>query len=184
MILHSIGHSTRTAGEFLELLRESSVQVLVDVRSFPGSRRCPQFGKDAMREWLPRNKIGYVHLPGLGGRRHSCSEHSKNLWWTTPGFRSYADYALEDEKRQFEDGYERLIKYASQYRVAYMCAEAVWWKCHRRIITDYLLARGHRVLHVMGPGDVVEAEMSRGAVVVDGKVTYPPEQPSLFAEAA
>lgn len=157
----------------MSLLRESGIQVLVDVRSFPGSRKCPHFGKEAMSRWLPRNGVGYVHVPSLGGRRHSCAAHSKNLWWTTPGFRSYADYALADD---FEEGFASLLKYASSYSVAYMCAEAVWWKCHRRIITDYLIARGHSVLHIMGPESVTLGEMSKGAVVVDGKVEYPPEQ--------
>lgn len=176
--IHTIGHSTLESVQFTELLRENDINCLVDIRSYPASRHCPQFGKDAMAEWLPEAGIEYVHLVGLGGRKHTCADHSPNRWWTHPAFRSYADYALTDP---FTSAFEMLRQIAEDRQAAIMCAESQWWKCHRRIVTDHLLAAGYDVQHIMGRGQTVPASMSSGAIIKYGSVIYPPEQTSLFA---
>jgi len=171
--IFTIGHSTRTLAEFVALLRQADVMMLVDVRSFPRSRTTPQFNGDTLPDSLAADGIGYRHLRTLGGRRHhrKGAPPSVNMYWRVLAFRNYADYAGSDE---FRVGLNTLRALARDDRCAIMCAEALWWRCHRRIITDYLLAHGRRVEHIMGRGQVVSATLTPGARVMGhGKLRYP-----------
>ncbi|MEX0878790.1 MAG: DUF488 domain-containing protein [Thermoanaerobaculia bacterium] len=171
--IFTIGHSTRTLAEFVALLRQVDVTLLVDVRSIPRSRTTPQFNGDTLPDSLATDGIGYRHLRALGGRRHhrKGAPPSLNVYWRVEAFRNYADYAATGE---FRAGLDALRALARDDRCVIMCAEAVWWRCHRRIITDYLLADGMRVEHIMGPGQVVRATLTPGArVMTDGTLRYP-----------
>jgi uncharacterized protein (DUF488 family) len=171
----TIGHSTRTIAEFVGLLQESRVDFLVDVRTIPRSRTNPQFNGDTFPEALKQQQIGYEHIAALGGLRGKSrkAEASPNAYWRVRSFQNYADYALTEP---FAAGLARLREIGDQRRCAIRCAEAVWWRCHRRIIADYLLSEGKRVMHILGPGHVDEASLTPGAVVrEDGAVVYPAE---------
>ena len=173
----TIGHSTRTLGQFVGLLRESRVGLVVDVRSIPRSRTNPQFNQHGLREELAPWQIGYEHIAELGGRRGKTpgAEASLNAYWRVRSFHNYADYALTTP---FASGLERLRERGLQHRCAIMCAEAVWWRCHRRIIADYLLAAGERVMHILATSHVDKASLTAGAVVRgDLTVVYPAEGP-------
>jgi uncharacterized protein (DUF488 family) len=161
----TIGHSTRTIPEFVALLRQVDVDLLVDVRSIPRSRATPQFNLDVLPGSLAEDGIGYRHLRALGGRRHHAKNAppSTNTFWRVLAFRNYADYA---ETEAFRAGLEELIALSSAHRCAIMCAEAVWWRCHRRIIADYLLASSIRVEHIMGRGAVTPATLTPESLVV------------------
>ncbi|MGF6757645.1 DUF488 family protein [Paraburkholderia sp. GAS334] len=172
----TIGHSTHPLPEFIGMLKESGVGMLVDVRSIPRSRTNPQFNRDTLPDALAVEQIGYLHVAELGGRRSKshAPEPSPNGYWTHPAFRNYADYAMTDA---FRDGLATLLATGHQTRCAVMCSEAVWWRCHRRIITDYLLAGGETVLHIMGAHHVDPATMTPGAQAqTDGTLIYPPEK--------
>jgi uncharacterized protein (DUF488 family) len=174
--IYTIGHSTRTIAEFIALLQQVDVNLLVDVRSFPRSRAMPQFNFDTLPDALAVEGIGYQHLRALGGRRHHPrgAPSSKNTYWRVAAFRNYADYAETDA---FRSGLDELLALADNHRCAIMCAEAVWWRCHRRIITDYLLAGSVPVEHIMGPANVTPASMTPGAqVLADGTLHYPPAE--------
>jgi uncharacterized protein (DUF488 family) len=176
----TIGHSTRTIEEFIGLLQASEVQVVVDVRTIPRSRRNPQFNKETLPETLQACQIGYVHMIELGGRRGKqlLAEPSPNTFWTHEGFRNYADYALGPE---FRAGLARLRVLGRERRCAIMCAEAVWWRCHRRIITDYLIDAGESVLHILGPDKVELATPTAEArPQPDGTLIYPGPQASQY----
>jgi uncharacterized protein (DUF488 family) len=173
----TIGHSTRTLAEFVDLLRESNVDLVVDVRSMPRSRTNPQFNLETLPEGLAPWRIGYKHMAELGGLRgkQRLAEPSPNAYWRGRSFRNYADYALTEP---FASGLAQLREQGSQHRCTIMCAEAVWWRCHRRIITDYLLAAGEQVMHILGTSQVEEARLTPGAVLRDdGTVVYPAESP-------
>ena len=176
-IFFTIGHSTRTLAKFVDLFRESDVDLVVDVRSMPRSRTNPQFNLETLPKGLAPWQIGYRHMAELGGHRgqQRFAESSPNAYWKVRSFRNYADYALTEP---FASGLARLREQGSQRRRAIMCAEAVWWRCHRRIITDYLLAAGERVMHILGTSQVEEARLTPGAVLRDdGTVVYPAESP-------
>lgn len=169
----TIGHSRRGLDEFLGMLREARVEVLVDVRSFPRSRTNPVYNIDRLPADLEPVQIGYRHMPDLGGRRSRQAgvEDEVNALWRVRSFHNYADYALGET---FGAAFEELVRLGGERRVALMCAEAVWWRCHRRIITDYLLLDGHAVEHLMGPGQTAAAKPTPGAVRTPaGKVVYP-----------
>jgi uncharacterized protein (DUF488 family) len=169
----TIGHSTRPLPEFMHLLREVQIELLVDVRAVPRSRTNPQFNIDTLSAALAAVGIGYVHLSALGGLRHrrKTATGSPNALWQNISFRNYADYAGTEA---FRVGLEELEVLASTKRCAIMCAEALWWRCHRRIIADYLLAHGIPVAHIMGPGKIVPAKVTPGAEVLpDGRLVYP-----------
>ena len=169
----TIGHSTRPLAEFTGLLKESEIELLVDVRSIPRSRTHPQFNLDALPASLGAEGVAYVHLAALGGRRgkRNTDQPSPNTYWTHPAFRNYADYALGDP---FLEALEALLDLGHARRCAIMCSEAVWWRCHRRIVADYLLARGETVLHIMGPHQVRPATLTPEALPrPDGTVIYP-----------
>ena len=176
--LYSIGHSNRSLADFLTLLTVNGIIGLADIRQFPRSRFNPQFNADTFAPALAEAGIAYEHIAALGGRRSSKASESPNGFWEHAAFRSYADYALTEP---FEHGFARLLGIAEMKCAAMMCAEAVWWRCHRRIVTDYLLARDHTVLHIVSDAEPKSATLTPGAIVRDdGKVVYPPEQPNLL----
>lgn len=167
----TVGHSTRSFETFLELLRQAQVTMVIDVRRFPASRRHPQFKTDALAEALPAHGIGYRHIEALGGRRQP-QPGSPNGLWKEAGFRGYADYARTPAFRAALDELEAL---ASRHTCAVLCAEAVWWRCHRRIIADYLLTDGFDVRHILDAGKIEPAQRTPGAQIgPDGAVLYPP----------
>jgi uncharacterized protein (DUF488 family) len=173
----TIGHSTRTIVEFIGLLQESGVGVVIDVRSMPRSRTNPQFNQEALAVTLAPYQIGYEHISELGGLRGKSrgAEASPNTYWRVRSFRNYADYALT---APFATGLTRLRERGAEQRCVVMCAEAVWWRCHRRIIADYLLAAGEQVMHILGESHVDVASLTPGAVVRnDGTVVYPAQDP-------
>ena len=180
MRIYTIGHSTRSAAELSELLRVERVCLLVDVRRFPRSRRHPQFNIETLPVTLADSGIGYRHIEALGGRRRRSltADASPNTGWDAEGFRTYADYAMT---APFRDALNTLVGLAQSRTVAIMCAEALWWHCHRRIISDYLLVRGFDVIHILGPGETKRAGLTPGAEPqADATVHYPPAQPRLF----
>jgi len=170
--VYTIGHSTRTLPEFAALLSESAIEVVADVRAIPRSRTNPQFNLDSLPASLAELGIGYEHFPELGGRRHHPrgAPPSPNTFWRNESFRNYADYAATDA---FNVGLVRLRDLANGQRCAIMCSEAVWWRCHRRIISDYLLAQGIPVMHIMGAGTVDAATRTPHAQKLsDGALVY------------
>jgi len=169
----TIGHSTHPIGEFVALLRESGIDLLVDVRSFPGSRHAPQFNSETLSRSLAEAGITYRHMRALGGRRSRRKDDppSPNGLWKNAAFRNYADYAMSGE---FRTALAELVALSRRQRCAIMCAEAVWWRCHRRIIADYLLAAGESVGHIMAPHTVEPARLTEGARrLPEGGVVYP-----------
>jgi uncharacterized protein (DUF488 family) len=169
----TIGHSTRTISEFVALLQEVGIDLLIDVRSVPRSRTNPQYNVDTLPHSLAGAAIAYRHLPALGGLRHRTkgATPSANMLWRVASFRNYADYAATDAFRRGLDELEALTK---AHRCAVMCAEAVWWRCHRRIIADYLLADGISVRHIMGRDKIEPATLTLGAQQQkDGTLAYP-----------
>jgi hypothetical protein len=172
-IFLTIGHSTRTIVEFADLLRESGADFVIDVRSIPRSRTNPQFNRETLQGTLEPWQIGYEHIPELGGRRGKSRDvgPSPNSYWRVQSFQNYADYALT---APFAAGLARLRERGGRHRCAVMCAEAVWWRCHRRIIADYLLAAGEQVMHILGKSHVDVASFTPGAFVRnDRTVVYP-----------
>ncbi len=170
--LFTIGHSTRPLQEFLGLLDESRIECVVDVRRLPGSSRFPQYDADVLALSLDRHGIDYWYLPALCGRRSNrdLGGRPPETFWSNPSFARYAAYARGDA---FAAGLQDLLRRADAQRCALMCAEAVWWRCHRRIISDHLLAHGVRVLHIMGAGKVDAASLTRGARIANAEVIYP-----------
>lgn len=158
----TIGHSTRSLDEFSSLLKSHDVGTVVDVRSVPRSRANPQFNREVLPESLARLGIAYVHVPELGGLRgrRAGMVTSPNTVWENESFRNYADYAMTEP---FMAGLSKLVEIGRAARSAIMCAEAVWWRCHRRIIADYLVSRGECVIHILGPGRANRAELSPAA---------------------
>lgn len=164
----TIGHSTRQLADFLAMLKSFSIQTLVDVRNYPGSRKYPHFNKEALESSLHENNIRYVHLKSLGGRRKP-DPGSKNTAWRHTAFRGYADYM---ETTSFMKGIGELMRLASKTRTVYMCSEAVWWRCHRALVSDYLKAQGWMVMHIMSEGKANEHPFTSPARIVDGKLNY------------
>ncbi|MGZ5749229.1 MAG: DUF488 domain-containing protein, partial [Usitatibacter sp.] len=155
----TIGHSTRSLDEFVALLRANRVERVIDVRAIPRSRTNPQYNEDSLPRSLAPFDFGYEHIAALGGLRHKVpgAAPETNAYWENDSFHNYADYAMGEDFRQ---GLARLRELGAAQRCAVMCAEAVWWRCHRRIISDYLLAAGETVLHIMGPGKIEPARMT------------------------
>ena len=164
----TIGHSTRSIDDFIALLQENNIKCLADVRRFPGSRRHPQFGQDQFSASLAAVGIKYHHLPELGGRR-AARPDSPNTAWRNKAFRGYADYMSTAE---FRAGMERLEEISKNSRMAIMCAEALWWQCHRGLIADDLKSRGWSVWHILGPRKVELHPFTSAARIVDGKLNY------------
>lgn len=175
MPFFTIGHSNRSAEAFLDLLRAAGVQLVADVCTLERSRANPQFNADRLADSLAAAQIGYRRLPALGGLRgrQKAIDPSPNGLWRVTSFRNYADYALGAE---FAAGLAELRTLGHERTTAIMCAEAVWWRCHRRIIADYLLAAGEDVRHILGPGHIEAASLTPGAKPgPDGRVVYPAE---------
>jgi uncharacterized protein (DUF488 family) len=171
--IYTIGHSTRPMSELVALLRAFGVTVLVDVRTLPRSRHNPQFDQRALRASLRHHRLGYVHLPSLGGLRRPRPD-SPNLGWHNSGFRGYADYILTHD---FEEGLAELRAQVDAGEVvALMCAEAVPWRCHRTVLSDALVARGADVEHIMGLGRASPHHLTRFAHVRGARVTYPTDE--------
>ena len=171
-MIFTIGHSTRLTDDLIVLLREAGVDLLVDVRTVPRSRFNPQFNTDALPVPLAEAGIGYCHLAALGGLRHhpKGAPPSRNTGWRSEPFRNYADYALTSA---FRAGLDELLGLARDHSPAIMCAEAVWWRCHRRIVTDYLLNIGVEVRHVIDHGKIDQASLTPGAAPQpDGSILY------------
>ncbi len=172
----TLGHSTRSQEELLELLQTAEIDTLADIRSFPRSRHNPQFNEDVLGELLPTCGIRYLHLGKLGGRRHGLGADSPNGGWHHEAFRSFADYA---QTPAFEEGLAELRELAEEGHVAIMCAEAVPWRCHRTIVSDYLVSRGAVVHHVVGKERIQPHRITPFARVDHDRISYPPEEPSL-----
>ncbi len=168
LTIWTIGHSTRTLEEFINLLRNHQIETLVDVRQFPGSRKFPHFNKGVLHDALVAAGIRYAHLVELGGRR-PVRPDSHNIAWRNASFRGYADYM---ETQPFRDGVIRLLEIASSSRTAIMCSEAVWWRCHRSMIADYLKAMGVHVFHILGTDQVQEHPYTSPAQLVGGRLSY------------
>jgi len=170
-IIYTIGHSTHTLEEFVAMLKSFNIELLADIRSFPGSRKFPHFNKENLPASLAENNIEYIHLRNLGGRR-KVNPESCNTGWRVAAFRGYADYM---ETESFKKAIQELEQIASAKRVAYMCAEAVWWRCHRSLVSDYLKNEGWTVLHIMGVGKSTEHPYTAPAKIIDGKLDYSKE---------
>jgi uncharacterized protein (DUF488 family) len=169
----TIGHSTRPAQEFIALIKDADIRLVVDVRTVPRSRTNPRFNRDALAASLAPQGVGYQHVAALGGLRGKQPGVSPevNAFWDNASFHNYADYAMSEA---FRSGLEQLRETGHGSHLTVMCAEAVWWRCHRRIIADYLIAAGEEVFHILGAGHVEPAHLTREArVLPDGTITYP-----------
>ncbi len=169
MQIFTIGHSTRSIEDFIELLKTYDVQRVVDVRTIPRSRHNPQFNKEILPKSLKKVRIGYIHIKGLGGLR-PAKKDSVNMAWRNASFRGFADYMQTED---FRKNLERLIKLAKQKKITIMCAENVPWRCHRSLIADALLVRGIRVKHIMSRKICNDHNLTPWAKVKDVQVTYP-----------
>ena len=170
--VYTIGHSTRSTVEFVELLRQGQVDLVVDIRCFPQSRTNPQFNLDALPEALAAWQIGHRRIAELGGRRKKSDivPPDVNGFWINQSFHNYADYALSDE---FRAGFSQLTELSRERRCAIMCSEAVWWRCHRRFVADYLLREGRDVFHLMGTARIDVADMNPAARAEGASLVYP-----------
>jgi uncharacterized protein (DUF488 family) len=172
----TIGHSTRPIDEFISLLTANRIKLLVDVRTLPGSKRFPQFNKETLSDSLRKAGIHYEHFPELGGRRRSKAD-SRNTAWRNSSFRGYADYM---ETEEFHRGVSRLLDLAANAEpTAIMCAEAVWWRCHRSLISDYLKVRGIEVIHVLDRNKTEPHPYTSAARIVNGELSYAAEDTLL-----
>ena len=165
--LYTIGHSTRTLDELIETLHAHSIARLADIRSFPMSRRLPHFNRESLEQTLPAAGIQYVWMKDLGGRRKAIRDDSPNIALRNPSFRNYADYMLTSE---FQRAAADLIRLAGQSRTAYMCAERAYFHCHRMLVSDWLTAHGHEVLHIDGTGPSKPHQLLPETRVIDGKL--------------
>ena len=167
-IIWTIGHSTRKFEELVEMLRSFRIEMLVDIRSFPGSRRFPEFNKESLENTLPENNITYFHIPNLGGRR-KVESGSKNNAWKNASFQGYADYMETDA---FLEAIKRLELIGKETATAFMCSEAVWWRCHRSMVSDYLKLHGWKVMHIMDVGKSEEHPYTEPARIYNGELSY------------
>jgi uncharacterized protein (DUF488 family) len=173
----TIGHSNRSLEEFAGLLRGADIELLADIRTIPKSRANPQFNEDALPDSLTPFAISYERIAALGGLRGKAKTVPRDVngFWTNDSFHNYADYALSEK---FRAGLDHLIARGRKLRAAIMCSEAVWWRCHRRIVADHLIARGETVFHIMGKDRIEPARLTAGAVVQPGgEVVYPATRP-------
>jgi len=175
---YTVGHSTRSIEAFVALLEEAQVRLVVDVRSVPRSRANPQFNRDTLPAALAAHGVGYEHVAALGGLRGRVRSAPAefNAFWINRSFRNYADYAMTPA---FREGLDRLRALGHARRCAIMCAESLWWRCHRRIIADYLILAGEAVFHILGPGKVAPATLTPAArPAAQGTLAYPAAAPS------
>ena len=164
----TIGHSTHTLEAFIAMLQYYEIQLLADIRSYPSSKRYPHFNQAALQASLKDFNIQYISMKALGGRRQALP-HSHNDGWRLAAFRGYADYM---ETAEFKNGITALEQLALEKRTAYMCAEAVWWSCHRSLVSDYLKLKGWKVMHIMGTAKAMEHPYTAPARIVEGKLVY------------
>ena len=176
-LLYTVGHSTHPIERFLELLGEHRIATLADVRTYPSSRRWPQFNQELLAAALGRAGVEYRWLKRLGGRRHSKRADSPHVAWTVTAFRSYADYT---ESVDFAEGLDELIAIAAAARTVIMCSEGLWWRCHRRIISDQMMVREWEIEHIMPDGKLTAHRLPDFASVVDGRILYDGGQPPLL----
>jgi uncharacterized protein (DUF488 family) len=167
--LYTIGHSTRTGDELIETLKAHDIQTLVDIRAFPASKRLPQFNRESLEASLPAAGIKYVWMKSLGGYRKKIMQDSPNIAMRNASFRNYADYMLTPE---FEDAMAQLLRLAESSRTTYMCAERVYFHCHRMLVSDWLVAHGHEVLHIDGVRPPKPHRLTAEARLADGKLLY------------
>ena len=167
--LYTIGHSTRTLDELVSVLKAHGIETLVDIRAFPASRRLPHFKRESLEKALPEHGIRYVWMKALGGYRKATGKDSPHTALRNDSFRNYADYTLTPE---FEQAANELIAIADTSRTAYMCAERVFFHCHRMIVSDWLVAHGHEVLHIDDEGPVTPHKLLADARVIDGQLIY------------
>jgi uncharacterized protein (DUF488 family) len=167
--LYTIGHSTRALEELIAALRAHQIEALVDIRAFPMSRRLPQFNRESLEKSLPAAGIRYVWMKALGGYRKKALEESPNVALRNQSFRNYADYMLTLE---FEEAMNELVRLAEQSRTAYMCAERVYFRCHRMLVSDWLVAHGHEVLHIDAEGPVKPHRLMAEARTIEGRLVY------------
>jgi uncharacterized protein (DUF488 family) len=164
----TIGHSTHPFEVFVAMLQSFKIEVVADIRSFPGSRKFPQYNKEILQSTLPENSVEYLHILKLGGRRKVFPD-SKNIAWRHAAFRGYADYM---ETADFKTGIKELEEIALRKRVAYMCSEAVWWRCHRSMVSDYLKVNGWEVMHIMAINKEMEHPYTSAASITNGHLDY------------
>ena len=167
--LYTIGHSTRALEDLIGTLRAHQIQTLVDIRAFPMSRRLPQFNRDSLEKTLPAGGIRYLWMKAMGGYRKKILEESPNIALRNPSFRNYADYMLTPE---FEGAISEVIALAENSRTAFMCAERVYFRCHRMLVSDWLVAHGHEVLHIDAEGPVKTHTLMAEARIIDGRLIY------------
>jgi len=167
--LYTIGHSTRSLEELLEALNAHQIQTLVDIRAFPMSRRLPQFNRDSLEQTLPAAGIRYLWMKALGGYRKKVLNETPHIALRNKSFRNYADYMLTPE---FEQAISELVALAENTRTAYMCAERVYFRCHRMLVSDWLVAHGHQVLHIDATGPVRAHKLTAEARMIDGRLIY------------
>lgn len=170
--LYTIGHSTRTMEDLIRALRAHGIQTLVDIRAFPASRRLPHFNREALERSIPAAGVRYVWMKGLGGYRRKSREASPNTGLRNASFRNYADYMLTPE---FEESIETLLHWAENSPTVYMCAERVWFQCHRMLVSDWLVAHGHTVLHIDAEGPPKPHRLTAEARLIGNQVVYSPE---------
>jgi uncharacterized protein (DUF488 family) len=168
-LLHTVGHSTRSLDELVETIQAHQIQTLVDVRAFPMSRRLPHFNRESLEKSLPAAGINYVWMKALGGYRKKTREDSPNIALRNASFRNYADYMLTTE---FENAMAELVALAEGSRTAYMCAERVYFRCHRMLVSDWLALHGHEVLHIDGLGPLKPHRLMAEARMLEGKLIY------------
>jgi len=168
-LIFTLGHSTHPIEEFLALLSQHEIAALADVRSYPASRRWPHFNREDLQRALERTGIGYRWMKSLGGRRHSKDASSPHSAWQIPAFRAYAEYA---DTREFRAGLEELIALAEGKRTAYMCSEGLWWRCHRRLVSDHLVVRGWTVMHILPTAKLSEHALPDFVRVEEGRLIY------------
>ena len=168
LTIWTVGHSTRSLDEFIRVLASQQIETLIDVRTFPGSRLHPQFNKEQLKASLANVEVDYHHLPSLGGRRR-VKPDSRNTAWRNASFRGYADHM---ESEEFQTGIADLLGLAKKKRTAFMCAESLWWRCHRSLISDYLKAQGYRVVHLIDEKHREEHPYTTAARIIDGRLTY------------
>jgi uncharacterized protein (DUF488 family) len=171
--LFTIGHSTHPLDGFLNLLTRHDIEALADIRRFPGSRKYPHFSRDRLASTLPEAGIEYHWFESLGGRRKKSADSPRNLGLRNESFRNYADYMTTPA---FQEALGQLLELARRQRTAFLCSEGLFWRCHRRLVSDYLLARGLTVQHIMPNGELRPHTLTEGARIVDGELSYPPPQ--------
>jgi len=168
-VLYTIGHSTRTIEELIAALAAHRIQTVVDIRAFPMSRRLPQFNRDSLQQTLPAAGMHYLWMKALGGYRKRILEESPNIALRNPSFRNYADYMLTPE---FARAMDEMLALAESSRTTYMCAERLYFRCHRMLVSDWLVAHGHQVFHIDASGPVKPHTLTADARIVDGRLIY------------